>query len=239
MLEPRSALYVFAVDLALQPMFGVVGGSVRWLRSAFFFIAKSAAAAAARLRAVTLASCGTPLLICGANASIARRSTATQLPARPTAAPATSAGSPNQAAACPAEFRLRQRRLRARSSTAGATVCRCPPPIRHPARLTSPSVLLFAGLTVVALVAELVADRLGALGFGHARGREAGESPALGRRSQLVARVPGGLPRHGHGLSRERPALRRRDGRPGAPCSEAGPGWPRTCCCSAACPRPG
>ena len=93
--------------------------------------------------------------------------------ARPAAAGAGRwPGSPNQPrVCCPAARPTRAAGCTTRWSDEPATICRCPVTDSVIRRvLTSPGVLLFAGLAVVALVAERSLTGSGAHRFGHARG---------------------------------------------------------------------
>ena len=219
MLDRRSALYVFAVNLPLRPMLGVVGGCLAGslVRSAYFLHHQAAAQGGGSPRGGDLALAAPAADLARAPPSRRRPQARLRGPARPTAA-RPDAGPARRIGRGPAvpRIRLRQRRAAPRGGgRAGRRFAAARHRFGHPARADQPRRPALRGPGRGRAGRGAVADRLGALGFGHARGRGAGAG--LGRRRQLVARVPGGLPRHGHGLSRERPALRRRDGRPGHP----------------------
>ena len=102
--------------------------------------------------------------------------------------------------------------------------------------LTSPGVLLFAGLTVVALVAERSLAGSVLSGSGTLSGGAL--APAWGGASDLWREYLAGYHDAGVGSTASTPPY------VGAwprwrPCSAASPGWRSTCCCSAACPPPG
>ena len=215
LLDRRSALYVFAVNLPLWPMLAIVAGCVAGslVRAAYFLLTKQQRKAAAHLGAVAWLLRHPLLLRRERRRRAADRKHGYavlrgQLPRGRTlgrlaesAAGLLSRGSGYESGGVhhalvdePSD----DLPLPATDSVARRV-------------LTSPGVLLFAGLAVVALVAERSLTGSVLSGLGHARRRGAGAG--LGRRGRPVARVPGGLPRHGHRLGRQHPALRRRDGR--------------------------
>jgi len=78
--------------------------------------------------------------------------------------------------------------------------------------LTSPGVLLFAGLAVVALVAER--SLTGSVLSGSATFGGGALVPSYSGAGKPVARVPGRIPRHRHRLGRQHSGVRRGAGRP-------------------------
>ena len=217
MLDRRSALYVFAVNLPLWPMLGVLTGCVAGslVRAAWCLLTKQQRKAAAHLGAVAWLLRHPLLLLARASPPCRRpqarlRGAARPAAARPDAEPGLRGGGGH---AVP-RVGLRRRRPAPRHGGRGR---RRPAAARHglgcPAGAHQPGRPALRRPGRGRAGRGAVADRLGAVRIGHVRRRGAGAR--LQRGGQPVARVPGRLSRHGHRLGRQHPAVRRGAGRPG------------------------
>ena len=239
LLDRRGALYVFAANLPVGPMLAIVASCVAssLLRAAYFLLTKQPRRAWDHLGAVAWLLRHPVLLAHARRRRAAGRRYGLallrgQLPRGRTLARLAESAAGLLSGGPAYESRGVHQAL---TDDAADELPLAPSGSVARRVLTSPGVLLCAGLAVVALVAErsLVGSVL--TGSGPLGGRGAGAR--LGRRKRPVARIPRGLPPRRGRVGRQHPALRRRAGRARDPAGAASRGWPSTSSCSAACPR--